>query len=269
MPIYTPGKLVLKKEFGVQGYMYEFPSQYPLWTPANITTALWLDAADAATVTTVSGAVSQWNDKSGNTRHATQATSAQRPVYTSAALSGQNVVEFNPISSNHQRLSFSRLASIGHVFFVAKKNNVDNSSVVLTDGSADDLRGVSFGAGAGSNFVVQQIAGSLSTATRNNWHIAEIKTDGTNASLGINATRTTSADTDVMSCSDIGWYRNVGDPSVVPIASFRGQVAEIIMSVSPLDDGTRQRIEGYLAHKWGLTANLPVGHPYKTVGPTP
>jgi hypothetical protein len=28
-----------------------------------------------------------------------------------------------------------------------------------------------------------------------------------------------------------------------------------------------QKAEGYLAHKWGLEANLPVGHPYKSVAP--
>ena len=30
------------------------------WTPASITTALWLDAADASTITIATG-VSQWN----------------------------------------------------------------------------------------------------------------------------------------------------------------------------------------------------------------
>jgi hypothetical protein len=34
-------------------------------------------------------------------------------------------------------------------------------------------------------------------------------------------------------------------------------------------DVNRQKLEGYLAHKWGLGANLPVDHPYKTVGPKP
>ena len=29
----------------------------------------------------------------------------------------------------------------------------------------------------------------------------------------------------------------------------------------------RQKLEGYLAHKWALTAKLPAGHPYKTVAP--
>jgi hypothetical protein len=33
-------------------------------------------------------------------------------------------------------------------------------------------------------------------------------------------------------------------------------------------DADRQRIEGYLAHKWGLVGSLPSGHPYKTAAPT-
>ena len=44
---------------------------------------------------------------------------------------------------------------------------------------------------------------------------------------------------------------------------------EIIVLHSAPSTDTRQRIEGYLAHKWGLTANLPSDHPYKNVGPRP
>lgn len=34
-----------------------------------------------------------------------------------------------------------------------------------------------------------------------------------------------------------------------------------------LNTADRQRLEGYLAHRWGLTGNLPGGHPYKTTPP--
>jgi hypothetical protein len=50
---------------------------------------------------------------------------------------------------------------------------------------------------------------------------------------------------------------------------LNGQIAEIVFTESATSTFVRQRIEGYLAHKWGLTSNLPAGHPYKTVGPTP
>jgi hypothetical protein len=47
-----------------------------------------------------------------------------------------------------------------------------------------------------------------------------------------------------------------------------GAVGEVVVGNGALSDGDREKIEGYLAHKWGLTANLPVSHPYKSSAPT-
>lgn len=46
-----------------------------------------------------------------------------------------------------------------------------------------------------------------------------------------------------------------------------GVVGEVIFGNGTLSDSDRQKIEGYLAHKWGLTANLPADHPYKNSEP--
>jgi hypothetical protein len=48
---------------------------------------------------------------------------------------------------------------------------------------------------------------------------------------------------------------------------MHGVIGEIIM-VQTTDTTTRQKIEGYLAWKWGLQANLPNDHPYKNAAPT-
>jgi hypothetical protein len=45
-------------------------------------------------------------------------------------------------------------------------------------------------------------------------------------------------------------------------------VSEVVVSSSPITTIDRQRMEGYLAWKWGLVANLPVDHPYKSTAPT-
>ncbi|MDC3319935.1 hypothetical protein OAV61_09255, partial [Flavobacteriaceae bacterium] len=50
--------------------------------------------------------------------------------------------------------------------------------------------------------------------------------------------------------------------------SFDGMVAEVIIVESSVSDNDRQKIEGYLAHKWGLAANLPADHPYKDAAPS-
>jgi hypothetical protein len=46
-----------------------------------------------------------------------------------------------------------------------------------------------------------------------------------------------------------------------------GEVAEIIIYNSVLSDADRQKVEGYIAHKWAMTADLPADHPYKSVAP--
>ena len=50
-------------------------------------------------------------------------------------------------------------------------------------------------------------------------------------------------------------------------AGFGGKIREIIIFNGYLTEADRQNIEGYLAHKWSLTTNLPADHPYKNYGP--
>ena len=49
--------------------------------------------------------------------------------------------------------------------------------------------------------------------------------------------------------------------------AFDGEIAEILAYQGALSDGDRQKVEGYLAHKYNLDGNLPQGHPYKTTPP--
>lgn len=46
------------------------------------------------------------------------------------------------------------------------------------------------------------------------------------------------------------------------------QVGEIVNYNSVVSDELRRQTEGYLAHKWGKTSDLPTGHTYKTNPPT-
>ena len=48
---------------------------------------------------------------------------------------------------------------------------------------------------------------------------------------------------------------------------YNGKMAEIIISNYSWDTSERQQVEGYLAHKWGLTSSLPNDHPYKSTAP--
>jgi hypothetical protein len=49
---------------------------------------------------------------------------------------------------------------------------------------------------------------------------------------------------------------------------LNGFISEMVVTNGVLSTTDRQRLEGYLAHKWGLQANLPAGHPFKNTPPT-
>lgn len=66
------------------------------FTPRSIPgLALWLDAADASSVTLNGSTVSEWRDKSGNGRNFAQSTAAAQPVYTTAGQNGRNCLTFD------------------------------------------------------------------------------------------------------------------------------------------------------------------------------
>lgn len=56
--------------------------------------------------------------------------------------------------------------------------------------------------------------------------------------------------------------------SSVGFSYGRASIYDLATFHSALGTSNRQKMEGYLAHKYSMTANLPSGHPYKTVAPT-
>lgn len=66
------------------------------WNPQYLNNMLvWYDAADADTITSLSGSVSQWADKSGNDNHATNTSAATQPTIGGYTLNGRNTISFS------------------------------------------------------------------------------------------------------------------------------------------------------------------------------
>lgn len=82
--------------------------------------SLWLDASDAASMT-VNGSnrVSQWNDKSGNARHATNATSAEQPTAVDNVVNGLRVVRFASTQLLRSQQVLRDVTNSAEVFLVA------------------------------------------------------------------------------------------------------------------------------------------------------
>ena len=49
--------------------------------------------------------------------------------------------------------------------------------------------------------------------------------------------------------------------------SWEGLYSEFIFLASPASTSDREKIEGYLAWRWGIQASLPIGHPYLSAPP--
>ena len=237
-----------------------------LWTPREITTALWLDAADADTITLNSGNVSQWDDKSTNNRHAAQATSTAQPIYASSVLNGFNVVRFDGTSD---WLSGSMVTGeSAYSMFAVVKVNADPAASQARSGcwdfsSAEFVSHYPFTNG----IIYDNFASSVRHTTVNpapslaSWRIYNADSAAGNWTSRLDGTQlfTTATNT-------------VGMPSSYAIGRgedrwLDGDIAEFIVVPSVLSLSDRQKVEGYLAWKWGLEANLPSLHPYKDAAP--
>jgi len=92
-----------------------FTTASPFWTPADMVTEAWFDAADTGTVQTSVGVVTNWNDKSGKGRNATGAGTAQ-PAYVANAQNGLSAIDFD--GSNDALLIGGTAFTTRHVFAV-------------------------------------------------------------------------------------------------------------------------------------------------------
>ena len=264
----TAGKVVLAKD-------------YRSFNPSDIETALWLDAADASTITESGGAVSQWNDKSGNNRHLSQSVSSQQPTWNATGLNNKPIVTFD--GSNDILLNptvgaagLSNVSIISVFRQISGGGTEDHQINIGQTGTAGRVRGfyrqpsgtvLQFGgwASIATSTLSLDIGGShhifgfANSALSGSNNILLMK-DGTTELLTASATLNTTLDGfsvgSLQGASVSNYYSNIS-------------VAEIVVLYSAIATLDRQKLEGYLAHKWGLTANLPADHPYKTVEPTP
>ncbi|MGA0715722.1 MAG: hypothetical protein ACO3OO_10680, partial [Gemmobacter sp.] len=253
------------------------------WSPADLGPALvlWLDADDASTLVLNGASVSQWQDKSGNARHVSQATLGQQPDYTPNSLNGRSVVDFVRSRSTILVGSFptTGISSLS-IFGVTRWQTSGNSiSAIQTLIDNDHSWGPTQGFVwqdrpdlANKPLTVAHFPNAVNGARDSqqtgdgNWKlISSVFESGVGDTLFVNAQqREFLANTGTFNLRPIiriGGWQKPGEGRY-----FDGEFAEIIF-IASVSDADRQRLEGYLAHKWGLAGSLPAGHPWKAVAP--
>lgn len=113
------------------------------FSPLSLAPLMWLDASDAGTMydattggalVAADGAIARWEDRSGNGRHATQATLAARPLKKAATLNGLPVVRFDGVDDG----MVHALAIVGDntVFMVIRSYQATTDSRVIFSATA-------------------------------------------------------------------------------------------------------------------------------------
>lgn len=256
------------------------------WTPANLATkpAVWLN--DTSSVTDDgTGHCSQWSDISGNARHFVQATASQRPAIVADGQNGRPMLTFDGVddwlsgtatcaalTNNIAELSIFAVANPTPSatykrivnFSVGGTSSGGRAALALNSNSFDAAQRRSDVGSAANALIAQSDSAWRIIQSEHNWTAATVaaRIDGgsaTTTDTGQGSGNTAATNSYKV---EMGGTIDVGGQYVA--SSF----AEVIVLAYVPSDADRQQIEGYLAYRWGLQANLPADHPYKTNPPT-
>lgn len=277
-------------QFGLAGSQGAAP-----WTPANLTAPAKTWYNDSSSVTDVGGGIcSEWDDLSSNGWDAIQPTATYRPLIVASALNGRRGIRFDGVDNHMFSNSGSifqnvatgwfacvwqRTVSTGggatRALYVGRTSSASQSRFTVLCDSAANADKISLqsrrldadatatlsgtvAVNSGPHIVICYIDWAARTAgirvdgavdnTATSWTTAGSATSNTGSAANsiaatVNSPTTTMLDGDMYECI---WGSGAALPST----------------------GEFEKVEGYVAHRWGLTSLLPGGHPYKTVGPT-
>lgn len=234
------------------------------WTPAVLSPGEWWDFSDAATVTSSGGLISAISSKGSGARSASQGTAGLKPSVTT--INGVTAAQFDG-SDDHLSLSSSLSTTTGMT--VAQVFTRPASGVL-----SQTMGGASYGAppyatlwftdnvrysALWASDKLYATHGGASTSTGAFQHIV-VK----GASTTLLYQDGTAVGTPQTTLSGQGSIAYLGRRATT---YHSGNIGEIVVFASDISTADREKLEGYLAHKWGLAGSLPSGHPYKSAPP--
>jgi hypothetical protein len=249
-----------------------------LWTPAQTGTTVWFDLDDIESYTVdAAGGITLVTDRSGNGHDLAQDTLADRPTLrqenekvlmsseagTRSVSTTENIRAKGPVSVSVAMITdphggggnYEMLWQIGDFFnhSVVRYNRSDRQFLTTY------MNGVN--ATPGTEFLTYSNAGIP-------LHVLTVILDPSGAqSHHINGVEISSS-SEVFDGDAVDEILTMFDGSGLSSAKpFHGAIGEFLIEPVALDAESRQIREGYLAHKWGIAADLPDEHPYKVSAP--
>lgn len=264
-----------------------------LWTPAelDIDKEVWIDLADTSTVQIDSGIrVKSILNKSGKNNHCSNADKSRMPIYnfdekyittlneTYIGLTGKISTASDGTKNDYTVFIVNRPKKATATQYGQGNTGVSYWSY---DSQTSPLMNISHSNTGSSGVVVPywstttnaiamaECRNSLapfnvsrSHTVGSNIMISSFVRNGTNKILksGINGVYANGSFSTVVG---LGWdtYTIFGRYNT---SNAYNDIHEILLCQEELSVENIQKIEGYLAHKWGITSSLPTDHPYKT-----
>ena len=246
---------------------------YP-WTPAQLQSlAIWLDAEDTNTITLNGSTVSKWDDKSGNGQHVTQSTASAQPLYSPTSLVGKPSLYFDN-SNDLMAAATTNVSSQGDLFYGAAFQMLSdgtnwrpivgtNTSETTTNAGALILQRMSSRSQIGVHDSGIVDTGATYAVQVTNLFIPRIATVGRNGgTLGAGGTITVTATgpsqptyltqaTQSWSTTENTSRIQIGGKQQSTTGWANSYIGEVIVCNTDLSTADRQKVEGYLAWKWG------------------
>jgi hypothetical protein len=224
---------------------------------------LWLDAADASTITESSGSVSAWADKSGNGNNATQGTGSAQPTTGVRTLNGKNALEFDGgdyLSADSLSSIFSGSDKPTTIFLVCSSVDVLTQQYVFlagNDASVTPLNGALYNGGTaifGTNrrddgsTIKSVTSGTVVNYTPN---VFAIVNTGTSVDLYFDSSLVVDGgDLDVAAATIDNFTIGASDRGGIVGQYFNGVMGEGIIYDRALSTSEISQVNAYLTSKW-------------------
>lgn len=244
----------------------------PAGVGSSSTNVLWLGAdhgtfSNAGTTPATNGQnVQQWNDRSGNGRHAIQVTTANRPNWHSNQLNGYPLMRYS--AANNDRMLSTGLSSAGvaSVFVVARFTSLPSPNPGL-------LQGTPAGNGYTADAAQKSIGQWVSSSSSRPWGRG-VQSDGTQRNISETtalAANQTYLISSIYNGTAIPQYVNNAAAGTVNYngtlrswtemsigcqhgsESWNGDIAEVIIYNTAVNQVQRILISNYLSAKYGFT----------------
>jgi hypothetical protein len=251
------------------------------WTPSFLPSGNlsgWYKA-DAITGKSDGDAVDSWTDSSGRSNTLTQSTAGAQPSYETDEINTLPIVRFDKDASPGDNVFSADLGGdfepgTGDFFVALVVKFVSTGTQFIMSKADSGVQGLNMFI-SGSNLLFRpQTVGVTTNNIRQDsvvdsaFHVVVCRrVSGTLGSQFDGSPFTTDDGSKINNGSianDANF--NVGSSSTGGL-DVDMDLAEALIAVGTLSDANMDRMTGYLAHKYALTANLPADHPFKTNGP--